>query len=169
MKRHFFYLIFVFSACVSLTVFSYSTSGAKINSFCSDCSVNTSCENRNKFVAPEFANWKEVDYENGRLKAIKGDGVTAIDVGIYNGKLYGSLPESDGEKSVYFWFRIGAENGDPIAQQNYASYLLDRINDDDEFSCQRAAYWINESRRCFGASSEISLLQETLSVKCSKE
>jgi hypothetical protein len=66
-----------------------------------------------------------------------------------------------------FWFRIGAENGDPVAQQNYSSYLIGLKPDD--FNCRRAAFWLNESRRCFGDSIDILLLYDELSAKCPKK
>ena len=68
-------------------------------------------------------------------KALKGDGQAALDMA--QASLY-----QDHEIMVN-WYRIAAENGNPLGQWNYATWLI--ADSKSRQDCIRASYWLDRA------------------------
>ncbi len=79
-------------------------------------------------------------------KALQGSGQAAREVALIHG--------TSDEKLFEFWSWIGAENGDPLCQFNYASILRGRK---DPYSKLRAIYWMKKA-----AVSKVKYAEESL-------
>lgn len=78
--------------------------------------------------------------------ALAGSPSAAREVALYHG--------TGNDKLFEFWSWIGAENGDPICQYNYASILLGRA---DAYSKARAQYWMK-----LAAEKKVKFAEEAL-------
>ncbi|MGO1069568.1 hypothetical protein [Lysobacter sp. CA199] len=67
-------------------------------------------------------------------KALQGSGAAALEVAMFHGTRDTHLLE--------YWTWIGAENGDPTCQFNYASLLSGKA---DSYSQMRAIYWMKKA------------------------
>ncbi|MGO1069716.1 hypothetical protein [Lysobacter sp. CA199] len=79
-------------------------------------------------------------------KALQGSGEAALEVAMFHGTRDTKLME--------YWTWIGAENGDPTCQHNYAYLLRSRR---DSYSQMRALYWMKKA-----AANKSKLAQEEL-------
>jgi hypothetical protein len=70
------------------------------------------------------------------VEALKGSARAAREIALFHGTRDDDLME--------YWSWIGAENGDPICQHNYASILLGKA---DEYSRMRGIYWLKKAAR----------------------
>ena len=72
--------------------------------------------------------------QNLETQALAGSGIAARQVALFYGTNDDDLME--------YWSWIGAENGDPLCQYNYASILHSKA---DSYSQKRAIYWMRKA------------------------
>lgn len=86
-------------------------------------------------------------------KALQGSGDAALEVALFHG--------TRDEKLMEYWSWIGAENGDPTCQFNYASLLSGKA---DSYSQIRAIYWMKKA-----AAQDVEFAKERLKEMLVKE
>lgn len=82
-------------------------------------------------------------------KALSGDREAARNLALVYGKV--------DFKSMQYWHLIGAENGDPVSQYNYAFWLLKKGGPQHR---ERAIFWLKESAKNGDVDAQ-KLLSET--------
>lgn len=82
-------------------------------------------------LASDLSTEKKKELE---VAALAGSGSAAREVALYHG--------TRNDKLFEYWSWIGAENGDPLCQYNYASILQGKA---DPYSRARAYFWMKKA------------------------